>query len=56
MLLVWSIVIIICLHSHKGKYLKIYEMKLNKIILDSIPNVWITKVYVQRFDCDTITF
>ena len=31
-------------------------MKLNKIILDSIPNVWITKVYVQWFDCDTITF
>ena len=34
---------------------KIGETELNKIILNSIPNVWSKKACVQGFDCEYIT-
>ena len=34
---------------------KIGDTELNKILLISVPNIWSKKVYVKRFDCETIT-
>ena len=39
----------------KSNY-NISETELNKIILNIIPNGWSEQVYVQGFDCETITF
>ena len=35
---------------------KIGKTELNKIILNSIPNVWGRQVYMQGFYCETINF
>ena len=41
------------LHGEKAIYNN-DEMELNKIFLESIPNGWVKKAYVQGFDCGTI--
>ena len=33
-----------------------FEMELNEILLNSIPNIWSRQEYVQIFDCDYIAF
>ena len=33
---------------------KIVDMEQNKIILNSMPNVWSKQAYVQGFHCETI--
>ena len=34
---------------------KDYEMRINKILLNSMPNRWSRQLFVQVFDCETIT-
>ena len=54
MIIVWFIIMNIFRYTREGRQLKKCEMELNINILNSIPNGWIQKVYVQRFDCDAI--
>ena len=35
---------------------EIFETELNRILLNSMPNIWIRQACVQVFDCETITF
>ena len=35
---------------------KIGVTELNKILLNSMPNIWSKQAYVKVFDCESITF